>query len=161
MNCWRECRDSNPEPASLELAALPIELHTQETGKLARGLGFEPRMSTLRTWCLRPDLANPRLVGLNESGGSGGLRPLVTAWRSHRFQGGPNRPTLARFHEWSPRRGSNSHARRRRYLKPVCLPEFHHLGVCVGAAGGTRTPHARLFRPALYQMSYRGMHVCD
>ncbi len=33
--------------------------------------------------------------------------------------------------KWSPRRGSNSHARRRRYLKPVCLPEFHHLGVCV------------------------------
>jgi hypothetical protein len=30
-----------------------------------------------------------------------------------------------------------------------------HLG-SLGAAGGTRTPDARLFRPTLYRLSYRG-----
>jgi hypothetical protein len=52
---WQEWRDSNPQPAVLETAALPIELHSCDAGPCGEneGLvelgGFEPPTSAMRT----------------------------------------------------------------------------------------------------------------
>ena len=155
-NAWRSAGDSNARGVSVDSGCArrrqnePLR-RQQRLNALADPHGhgsWRPSFSTssLSRWTMR----SPRLTCVSDGKPRRRLRVTSKA----------DVAVLDRFHDvllasWSPRSESNGHALRRRFLRPVRLPDSATRGWIAGASPGARTLTVRGKSPVPCRWSSR------